>query len=185
MSRYEPKPRIHPYIASVGKKIYMYGGSSSHYDTPSSFVEVFDQETRTWTQQPTTNPPLDEMRSRGACCSLPSGDIYFYGGFGEEELCDCFYKLTDTQFEWINLLLGGDNNLRPLKKAGCQMVVFHRSKIALYGGQTFRSLLSSLEQLSRTVSVGGDWRITNELHVFDTPTGKHSYLCYWYYEPLI
>lgn len=96
MSQYEPKPRIHPYIASVGKKTYMYGGSSSHYDTPSSFVEVFDQETRTWTQQPTTNPPLDEMRSRGACCSLPSGDIYFYGGFGEEELCDCFYKLTDT-----------------------------------------------------------------------------------------
>ena len=147
----------------------MYGGSCLHYES-SSFVEVFDQELKLWTRQPTKNQPPDEMHTRGACCSLPSGDIYFYGGFMGDELCDHFYKLLTTQLEWIKLSPGGDN--QPLKKAGCQMVVFHKTKIALYGGQVFRSLLSSPEQFSRTVSLFGKWRLTDEMHMFDTVTGK-------------
>ena len=171
MSWYEPNPRIHPYVASVGKKCYMYGGSCSP-DEPASFVEVFDQQMKIWTKLQAISPPSDKRRTRGACCSVSSGDIYFYGGFLGNELCDHFYKLTTTtrRFrEWTKLSPGGDN--KPLKKAGCEMVAFHKTRIALYGGQTFRYLLSS-QQLTRTVSVGGDWRITNELHVFDTLTGK-------------
>lgn len=167
---YEPKPRIHHYVASIGKKCYMYGGSYPNDESPL-FVEIFDQETKKWTKQLTENPPSDKMHTRGAHCSLQSGDIYFYGGFITEKPCDHLYKLAITQLKWIKLSPTGDD--RPIKKAGCQMVVFHRTKIALYGGQSHRNLISSPQQLSRTVQIGRIWCITNELHLFDTLTGNY------------
>ena len=166
---YEPKPRIHHYVASVGKKCYMYGGTYPN-DEPPSFVEVFDLDMKTWTIQLTENSPSDKRHTRGACCSLQSGDIYFYGGFIAKKPCDHLYKLMITQMGWIKLLPRGDD--RPIKKGGCQMVVFHKTKIALYGGQSHRNLISSPQQLSRTVQIGRTLCITNELHLFDTLTGN-------------
>ena len=168
---YEPKSRIHHCIASVGKKSYMYGGSHSS-DEPPSFVEIFDQEMKTWIKQPIEIPSSDLMlmHTRSSCCALPSGDIYFYGGFIEMKPCDHLYKLNTTsiQLELVKLSPGGDD--KPMKKAGCQMVVFHKTKIALYGGQTHEN---HSKQLSRTVSIGRMWKIVNELHVFDTLTGNY------------
>ena len=152
----------------------MYGGTYPN-DEPLSFIEVFDQEKRTWIKRLTENPPSNEKEhTRGACCSLLSGDIYFYGGFigDHDDPCDYLYKLKTTQLEWIKLSPGGDD--KPVKKAGCQMVVFHKTKIALHGGQSKQRLISSPQQLSRIVPVGITWCITNELHVFDTLTGNLS-----------
>lgn len=167
----EPKSRIHHFIASVGKKCYMYGGTIPSGEPPS-FVEVFDQETKTWIRRPIEIPPsvLSLMHTRGACCALPSGDIYFYGGFIGMNPCNLFYKLKTIQMELIKLTPGGDD--RPMKKAGCQMVAFHKTKLALYGGATYKDLVSTPLQLSRAVSIGGNWCITNELHVFDTLAGS-------------
>ena len=172
---YEPKSRIHHCIASVGKKSYMYGGTRPRHDLKSpSFIEVFDQEMKTWIKQPIKISPSDLMlrHTRASCCALPSGDIYFYGGFIGRQPCDHLYKLNtrSTQLELLRLSPGGDD--KPVRKAGCQMVVFHKTKIALYGGQTHENLISTPEQLSRTVSIGRNWQITNELHVFDILTGK-------------
>ena len=147
----------------------MYGGSYPN-DEPPSFVEIFDQEMKTWIKQPIETPPSVLRHTRGSCCALPSGDIYFYGGFIGKKPCDHLYKLKTTQLELLKLSPGGDD--KPMKKAGCQMVVFHRTKLALYGGQTHENLISSPKQLSRTVSIGRIWCITNELHVFDTLTGN-------------
>ena len=168
---YEPKSRIHHCIASVGKKCYMYGGTRPRND-PLSFIEIFDQEMKTWIKQPIEVSPSDLTlrHTRGACCALPSGDIYFYGGFIGRKPCDHLYKLntTSTQLELLRLSPGGDD--KPVRKAGCQMVVFHKTKIALYGGHTHEILISTPEQLSRTVSIGRNWQL-NELHVFDILTG--------------
>jgi hypothetical protein len=160
----------------------MYGGSYPSIDRPS-FIEIFDQEVKEWTKQPIEIPsdPLPLRHTRGSCCVLPSGDIYFYGGYiiGNTRLrkpCDHLYKLKTTraQLELLKLSPGGDD--KPMKKAGCQMVVFHKTKIALYGGETHVNLISSIspKQLSRTVSIGPgtNWQIVNELHVFDTLTGN-------------
>ena len=172
---YEPMSRIHHCIASVGKKSYMYGGTHPRND-PLSFIEIFDQEMKTWIKQPIEISPSDLMleHTRGSCCALPSGDIYFYGGFIGMQPCDHLYKLntTSAQLELLRLSPGGDD--KPVRKAGCQMVVFHKTKIALYGGQILENLISTPKQLSRTVSVGRYWHITNELHVFDTLTGKQN-----------
>ena len=169
-SAYEPKSRIHHFVASVGKKCYMYGGSLPLNDERPSFVEIFDQESKTWKKQLIENPPsIKEYRTRGACCSLQS-DIYFYGGFIGDKPCDHLCKLVTTRLEWIKLSPGGDS--RPIKKAGCQMVVFHKTKLALYGGQSYHNLISSPQQLSRIMPTGGTWCVTNEFHVFDTLIGN-------------
>jgi hypothetical protein len=151
----------------------MYGGTHPSYDPPS-FVEIFDQEMKTWVKQSIEIPPSDSMmrHTRSSCCAFPSGDIYFYGGFIGRKPCDHLYKLniTSAQLKLLKLSPGGDD--KPMKKAGCQMVVFHKTKIALYGGQTHESLISSPKQLSRTVSIGRNWQLINELHVFDTLTGN-------------
>ena len=168
---YEPKSRIHHFIASVGTKCYMYGGSIPNNEPPS-FIEIFDQKTKTWIKQPIELPTSVLRHTRGSCCTLPSGDIYFYGGFVGKKPCDHLYKFktTSKQFELLKLSPRGDD--RPVKKAGCQMVVFHKTKFALYGGTTHENLVSTPQQLSRTVSIGRFWRITSELHVFDTLTGN-------------
>ena len=174
---YEPKSRIHHCIASVGKKCYMYGGTRPRHDLePPSFIEIFDQEMKTWIKQPIEISPSGLMLgdTRGSCCALQSGDIYFYGGYIGWQVCDHLYKLntTSTQLELLRLSPGGDD--KPLRKAGCQMVVFHKTKIALYGGQTHENLISTPKQSSRIVSIGRKWQITNELHVFDILTGKQN-----------
>lgn len=168
-SMYEPKSRIHHFVASVGKKCYMYGGSHPLTDKRQSFVEIFDQESKTWTKQLIENPPSVKEHTRGACCSIQS-DVYFYGGFIGYEPCDHLFKLVTTRLELIKLSPGGNNG--PIKKAGCQMVVFHKTKLALYGGQSYRNLISSPQQLSRIMPTGSIWCITNEFHVFDTLTGN-------------
>ena len=175
---YEPKPRIHHCIASVGKKSYMYGGHHPSIEPPS-FVEIFDQDMKVWIKQPIEIPPdrsaATLMHYRSSCCVLPSGDIYFYGGYIIEntgiEPCDHLYKL-DTMYAQLKLLKlspGGDD--KPMKKAGCRMVVFHKTKIALYGGETHETLISSPKQLSRTVTIGRNFQITDEFHVFNVLTG--------------
>lgn len=170
---YEPKSRIHHFIASVGKKCYMYGGSTPNNEPPS-FVEIFDQKMKTWIKQPIELPPsiLSLRHTRGSCCALSSGDIYFYGGFIGRKPCDHLYRLKTTgkQLELVKLSPGGGD--MPMKKAGCQMVVYHKTRFALYGGATHKSLVATPQQLSRTVPIGGIWSITNELHVFDTRTGS-------------
>jgi hypothetical protein len=175
---YEPKSRIHHCIASVGKKCYMYGGSFPS-DDPPSFVEIFDQEMKTWVKQSIEIPPSvsESMlgHPRGTCCALSSGDIYFYGGYIiRKKPCDHLYKLniTSAQLKLLKLSPGGDD--KPMKKAGCQMVVFHKTKIALYGGQTHEKFISSSTQLSRTesIAIGRNLQSTNELHVFDALTGN-------------
>jgi hypothetical protein len=158
----------------------MYGGTHPS-DDPPLFVEIFDHEMKTWTKQEIEISPSDLMlgHTRGTCCALPSGEIYFYGGFIGKTPCDHLYKLntTSTQLKLLKLSPGGDD--KPVKKAGCQMVVFHKTKIALYGGQTHESLISSSKQLSRTVTIGRNWQLTNELHVFDTLTGNQLTNLLW------
>ena len=177
---YEPKPRIHHCIASVGKKSYMYGGSYPNVDPPS-FVEIFDQDMKVWIKQPIEIPSYRSAstlrHTRSSCCVLPSGDIYFYGGYVGStrlKLCNHLYKLDTTceQLKLLKLSPGGDD--KPMKKAGCQMVVFHKTKFALYGGETHETLISSPKQLSRTVPIGRNWQITNEFHVFDILTGSSN-----------
>ena len=171
---YEPKSRIHHFIASVGKKCYMYGGSIPN-NKPPPFVEIFDQKIKIWIKQQIELPPsvLSLRHTRGSCCALSSGDIYFYGGFIGRKPCDHLYRLktTSKQLELLNLSPGGDD--KPMKKVGCQMVVFHGTKLALYGGQTNENLVSITQHLLRTASIRKSfWCITNELHVFDTLTGN-------------
>ena len=158
MSKYEPEPRFNHYIASVGKKCYLYGGCCSYKSSSSSslnFIEVFDQEMRTWTKHSLVFKDClsDIGRRRGACCSLSSGDIYMYGGFCGLELSNHLFKLSTKPLKLTKLSPGGD--IKPLKKGGCRMVAFHRTKLALYGGQNFREGI-----------------ITNEFHIYDTLTGK-------------
>lgn len=156
MSRYEPEPRFNHCCVAIGKLCYLYGGCCIH--EPPSFVEVFNQKMKTWTKHTLTfeGTVSYSIRRRGACCSLPSGDIYFYGGYCDHLLSKQLFKLMTKSLEFLKLTPGGEN--RPREQGGCRMVAFHRTKLALYGGQVY--------QPTR-------FTISNDFHVYDTLTGKY------------
>ena len=76
-----------------------------------------------------------------------------HGGFCGLALSNHLFKLSTEPLELIKLSPGGD--IKPLEKEGCRMVAFHKTKLALYGGQNLRRGI-----------------ITNEFHIYDTETGK-------------
>ena len=166
---YEPKPRYDHYAGAVGGQCFVFAGRTVDFDNTkeelSSTVEVFDQYLEEWKALKTTGSPPKGLYA-GGCCVSPSGDLYTYGGHDGSKWHGGLYKLSSLK--WSQISADSDPN-GPMRKAGCGMVFFYKSKLAIIGGyglphgppQPGASFVKDKGYTNGTV-----W--TNEIHVIDT-----------------
>ena len=141
-------------------------------------VEVFDQSIETWKRKSTSGEPPKALYE-GACCISPSGDLYFYGGndllLHEGNYSSVYrgelHKLSSKTLEWSQILHESTPDgpgPGPMKKIGCQMVCFTKSKLALFGGH---GRPQGAVQIGSSMMKGLNTVWTNELHTLDTNDG--------------
>ena len=169
LNPYEPKPRFAHYAGAVGGQCFVFAGRTVNFDKTkeelSSTVEVFDQYLEEWKALKTTGNPPKGLYA-GGCCVSPSDDMYTYGGFDGPDRRGGLYKLSSLK--WSQLSAESDPN-GPMRKYGCGMVFFNKSKLAIIGGyglphgppQPGASFVKD-----RGSTDGSGW--TNEIHVIDT-----------------
>ena len=166
---YEPKPRFAHYACAVGGQCFVLAGLTVDFDKSkeelSSTVEVFDQYLEEWKALNTTGNPPKGLYV-GGCCVSPSGDLYTYGGDDGSNWRGGLYKLSSLK--WSQLSAEFDPN-GPMRKSGCGMVFFNKSKLAIIGGyglphgppQPGASFVKD-----KRYTNGNRW--TNEIQIFDT-----------------
>lgn len=101
-----PSPRTCHSMASVGSKLYVFGGGLSGPDPiPDTNVHVFDAEENSWSQPEVTgSPPC----SRHGHVSVAVGtDIYIHGGMAGTDIFDDLYKFDTVTNAWKKLETSG------------------------------------------------------------------------------
>ena len=174
---YEPKPRYSHYAASAGVKghSYVFAGITADIVKAkkdfSFHAEVFDHYLEQWKSMKTTgNPPKGQYA--GACCVSSDGNLFAYGGDDGHAFRGGLHKLCSLK--WSQLSLESDA-IGPMKKVGCALICFTRTKIAVIGGyglphgppQPGSSFVKD-----KSSSDGKGW--TNEIHIFDSEKCKSS-----------
>ena len=171
---YEPKPRLYLYAGVVGGETFVFGGKTADFhetkEKLSTTIEVFDQYLEQWRQLKTSGSPPKGLYA-GGCCVSPSGDLYVYGGSDGSTRHGGLYKLSSLKWS----LLGESDMHGPMRKSGCEMVCFNKSKVAIVGG--YGPPPTSLQPgasfiKDKRYTDGEGW--TNEVHIFDTDKCKWS-----------
>ena len=177
---YEPKPRYSHYAASSGDKgrSFVFAGmtAAGHSTVKAKkeflfHIEVFDHYFEQWKSVKTTGSP-PKGQYAGACCVSPCGDLFAYGGDDGQALCGGLHKLSYLM--WSQLSVESDAK-GPMKKVGCALICFTKTKIAVIGGYglphgTPQPGSSFVKDKSSTDGRG--W--TNEIHTFDSEECKSS-----------
>ena len=178
---YQPKPRLAPCSCTVRGQCVVFagrtdGGFLKSKEELSSTVEVFDQYLEQWRVLTTTGSPPKGLYC-GACCSIPNGDLYVYGGrdsgyHGHGGL----YKLamgSQQLLEWNQLSIESDPN-GPMRKASCGMVCFNNKILAVIGGKGIPHGPPQPGSIFRKIiKKHTDGRgYTNEIHFYDTEQCK-------------
>ncbi len=132
---YEPLPREAPFTASIGGKLYMWGGTmldwsergkrQAHYT-----VEVFDPYVEVWSQQPTTGTPPPLGLYSGACASI-ADCMYICCGYDGSSWHNSLHELCVTTWKWREIKARNPSQ-GPVRMSGCRMVV-DENKLVLLG----------------------------------------------------
>ena len=173
----EPVGRFDHYMAAGDSKCYLYGGriekQTETLNRLSKAIRVFDNLTGKWSTI-WTKGDSPEPLFEGACCSSPSGDLYYFGGQTNDTVySNKLYHLSTITKEWQLLEAKEDPPPGvhvPMKKIGCGMVWFRdpnresESKLTIIGGC---GILSGPEQQHSTFLRCTNHGWTNEIHIFD------------------
>ena len=145
----EPTARYGCVSATIDSKTYLWGGKTTLRDT-SHLANLYILDTR---KEKWQTRPIEGQHPPGFyyCATAQVGtSLYVYGGYDESgEDTGALYCLDLDIFAWKEISPHIENG--PKKKMDCGMVV-HNNKIFLFGGYS-------------------DDKFTNEIHVFDLPTG--------------
>lgn len=114
-----PSPRTCHSMASVGNKLYIFGGGLNGPDpVPDTTVHVFDAEDNCWNQPEVTgHPPC----SRHGHVSVAIGtDIYIHGGMSGTDMFNDLYRFNTDNLSWSRLETSGESpSSRTAHAAAC------------------------------------------------------------------
>ena len=157
-ARLPPSARAAPFIAALGKCVYMWGGRG---DTEPETVFVYRCDTETWTRELTEGPhPPAGLRDGG--CTISGRCLYLYGGWDEVSYHGDLYELNTNNWTWRKVDGGGEG---PGKKTGCRMIPYQDQLIVVGGNY---DITPSSRQGGSTYESG----YTNEVHSYNLATGK-------------
>ena len=174
--RYQPSPRVHPFTACVGGKLYMWGGRTQDWTESGkkklqSVIEIFDPYVEEWRQQPTTGTPPPLGLCSGGCGAI-GGHLYICCGTDGSSRHNTLHELSTTTWRWRGL---GVQNITegPMRKAGCGMVVYD-GKLVLFGGfgiphSQIQPGASFVKYSKKNSTDGSGW--SNEVHLIDPSVG--------------
>lgn len=187
--KYQPLPRIGHQTASIGDRIYLWGGWHKHIPkvhTNSdkikalSVIEVHNLRTGEWGQLPTNGiPPLGVSYHS---CTNVGDDLYYFGGRCGHSGChhDSLYQLNTLTMKWKNVtpLSSSDG---PMKKAQCGMVQFHwrnEDYLFIFGGYGVLPVTNHQPRYTYIAKRGKpEYGWTNECHIFSIQSGLVVFLC--------
>ncbi len=174
VTTYEPSPRLFPFTASIGGKLYMWGGltedrSERGNRRVQTVMEVFDPYIEVWSHQPTTGTPPPLGLHAGACAAI-AHSMYLCCGVDGSSHHNTLHGLSVATRKWRGIGVRNPSE-GPMRKRACQMVVYE-GKLVLFGGY---GIPSHRMQPGASFSKNPrftDWRgWSNELHVIQPSEG--------------
>ncbi len=179
VTTYEPSPRFSPFTASIGGKLYMWGGltedrSEHGKRRVQTVMDVFDPYIEVWSQQPTTGTPPPLGLYAGACAAI-AHSMYLCCGVDGFSFHNTLHELSVATRKWRGIGVRNPSE-GPMRKRGCQMVVYE-GKLVLFGGYGIPSHRmqpgASFIKGPRLTDVHG---CSNELHVIQPSEGMCPFI---------
>ena len=168
-SRYEPDPRSATYSAAIDGELCVWGGKGE----ATTSVQVYDYCLEVWKEVLTHGSPPPGLFQGASAHSQHY--LYVYGGEkADGSLSGCLHRLDSKTSFWTKLAAHSAD--APMKKWGCEMIVYENSVIII-GGYGIRN--SPIQLGSEWVFGRGDdeedpnargW--TNEMHKYDLREGE-------------
>ncbi len=178
VTTYEPSPRFSPFTASIGGKLYMWGGltedRSEHGKRREQTDEVFDPYIEVWSQQPTTGTPHPLGLYHGACAAIVHS-MYLCCGADGSSYHNTIHELSVATRKWRGVGVRNPSE-GPMRKHGCQMVVYE-GKLVLFGGYgipSHRMQPGASVKKDTWYTDGRGW--SNELHVIQPSEGMCPFI---------
>ena len=169
-SLYEPDPRYYPYSSVINGELCVWGGKT----VATTFLQVYHLSLESWRQLETQGPSPPGLYTGASAHS--EYYLYVYGGVKDDSsISGCLHRLdTKTSF-WTQLAAHSAN--APMKKGGCEMIVYENSVIVV-GGCGVRN--GPIQPGSEWVKLRDEdneedpstWGRTNEMHKYDLREGK-------------
>ncbi|KAJ3068896.1 hypothetical protein HK102_007049, partial [Quaeritorhiza haematococci] len=126
-----PTPRVGHGSATVGNKIYIWGGRSGADMSPLSDLYAFDTLTNTWSRIP-QHGSIPPARSY---FSITASDthIYVFGGCPEKGRLNDLYAFDTTTDEWTKLTPQDESKPAPGPRGGAGLAYLD-GKLYIHGG---------------------------------------------------
>ncbi len=179
VTTYEPSPRLSPFTASIGGKLYMWGGRTDDRSERGkrrvqTVIDMFDPYIEVWSPQPTTGTPPPLGLCLGACAAI-AGLMYISCGTDGSSYHNTLHELGVTTWKWRGIGIRNPSE-GPMRKRGCQMVVYE-GKLVLFGGYgipSHRMQPGASFSKSPRFTDGRGW--SNELHVIQPSEGMCPFI---------
>ena len=151
--------RGHPFIASAGKLVYLWGGVG---DAEPEMVLIYHHNTETWMREVTKglHPPTG-LRNGG--CAISGQCLYLYGGYDGVSDQGDLYQRNIENWTWRKVCDGGA--VGPGKKVGCRMISYQDQLLVVGGGY-------GNTPSSRQAGASCESGYTNEVQSYNLTTGK-------------
>ena len=160
---WEPEPRFGACSATVGRKLYMWGGRlRAGVFAPMNTVCILEMGTSLWTEQHLSGPCPPGV-AFAACASI-GHCIYAFGGFTENGYSNSIYKLETITLKFSNVK-ATNAEMSPIPKFRCGMIAINKYTLFIacgYGGPTLQHSTGVFIKDPNDRAVG--W--TNEVHCF-------------------
>ena len=167
---YEADPRYTPYSSVINGELCVWGGKM----VATTSLQVYHPCLESWRQIDSHGTPPPGLYAGASAHS--ENYLYVYGGVKDDRSnSGCLHRLDTKTSSWTQLAAHSAD--APMKKHGCEMIVYNNSVIVVGGfgirngpiqpGSQFRKLRG--EDDDEDPSTKG-W--TNEMHKYDLREGK-------------
>ena len=172
---HQPEPRFYPAVASVGGKLYVWGGRTEEFESGSksgiaklaSRVDCFDPQSEVWSIFNTLGKPHPGL-SYCACTSFGE-HIYMYGGHSDtRDVCQgVLSSLNIKTLSWSQLSSEASDG--PMRKTACGMVHLFNDNLLVIGG--YGHPKDKCQHGASLLKNGPNLAWTNEIHIFNKSLG--------------
>ena len=168
-SRYEPDPRSNSNSAAIDGEFCVWGGKGE----ATTSVQVYDSCLEVWKEVLTDGPTPPGLY--GGASARSEHYLYVYGGKKDDgSYSGCLHRLDTKTSSWT--LLAAHSAEAPMKKVGCEMIVYENSVIIIGGWGTRNGPIQPGSELAcededeyvDPNTLG--W--TNEMHKYDLREGE-------------
>ena len=168
---YEPTPRFNHYSATVGGKLYTWGGRTKDFTDIDktllrSAIETFDPYLEVWDQQATSGDPPPGLYG-GECAAIAESMYVCFGNDGTN-LHSTIHQFDTTKREWKQVRVQNPSK-GPGAKSGFGMVAYQGDKLALFAGHGTSS--GSTQHGAQFVRSSNTTGWSNELHLINLKKG--------------